>query len=562
MLAGVAHAQTPTTLPASSYPSPIISETAPFTGAVARTNRDKMGDLMDVADFKAKCDGSTDDSVAFQTAANAATSRGQGLQFHGHCVVNSQINVAVSSPSGFTLYGNGSELISHGNNLFNVTKVGSSGYASRFIGFRVTNVGAQTGSPITIDGTQNGVGSSQNDRVEDIDFYNTGTPITAIATSNLVVDRINSQIFGSTSIVGLALSGPTINGTTYYSTNTTVTNWYNVGGQSLLTMSGGVQGVTLNTSRSLDNSGWSVQEVGTGTNFEGVTVLGSYLEGALGGIKIPDAHGITIHGDSFDTSPEYPHLATWASMEIGDPSGTGDPVVGNVITDNTIQPYDMAGMSAPLRYYGGQGNISGNVVLGVASHAVDCMLIDTINLTGSQDNYLSVNGNTCWDAGKFDVQGSLASLTQASGNSATTYNGTMYVPTYYNNAGYLATPLAYIDKLTSNGSGTVEVSSAIKFDFAVSATSQIATPTLFADSISSNGSGTINFNQPASFNFGTTVAFKNVTKSQLPATCTVGAQLFVTDGRNSGEAAGAGSGTEAYCTNKQVWYANGSPVQN
>jgi len=525
-MVGVAHAQTPTTLPASSYPSPVISETSPATGAAARTNRDKMGDLLDVRDFNAKCDGTTDDSGAFQAATTAAIARGEGVQFYGHCVVNSQVNAVVNSPAGFSVYGHGGELITHANNLFYVTKSQVAGGPSRFSGFRITNVGAQTGAAITIDGSQNGVGSSQNDRVEDIDFYNTGTAINAIATSNLIVDHINSQIFGSTSAVGIALTGPTVNGTTYYSTNSTVSNWYNVGGQSLMTVSGGVQGVTLSQSRSLDNAGWSVQEVGTGVNFEGVNVVNSYLEGASGGIQIPDAHGIVVHGDSFDTSPQYPYKPSWGAIELGSPAGGGDPVVGNVVSDNSMSPHDQAGMSASLRYYGGQGIITGNVVLGVTGNAVDCMLIDTINLTGSQDNYITLSDNTCWDAGKIDVQGSLASTVQASNDISTVYNGTQYVPSYFDNHDH------------------------------------IAAATVYANAITSNGSGTIQFDQPVNFNFGTQVAFINMKMSALPSSCTVGTQVFVTDGRNTGEAAGAGSGVEAYCTNNQKWFANGSPVQN
>jgi hypothetical protein len=42
--------------------------------------------------------------------------------------------------------------------------------------------------------------------------------------------------------------------------------------------------------------------------------------------------------------------------------------------------------------------------------------------------------------------------------------------------------------------------------------------------------------------------------------CVPGREVFVTDGRDPGEAAGAGKGTRAYCKTTGVWYANGAPL--
>jgi hypothetical protein len=53
-----------------------------------------------------------------------------------------------------------------------------------------------------------------------------------------------------------------------------------------------------------------------------------------------------------------------------------------------------------------------------------------------------------------------------------------------------------------------------------------------------------------------------VTTANLPSGCTAGQSVFVSDARNSGEAAGAGTGALAYCTTAGKWYANGSQVEN
>ena len=50
------------------------------------------------------------------------------------------------------------------------------------------------------------------------------------------------------------------------------------------------------------------------------------------------------------------------------------------------------------------------------------------------------------------------------------------------------------------------------------------------------------------------------TFAQLPATCPARSVRFVTDARNTGEAAGLGTGALAYCNSANAWFANGAPV--
>lgn len=61
-----------------------------------------------------------------------------------------------------------------------------------------------------------------------------------------------------------------------------------------------------------------------------------------------------------------------------------------------------------------------------------------------------------------------------------------------------------------------------------------------------------------------TLQLKNVAYASLPTGCAAGQELYVTNGRNPGEAAGAGTGTVAFCNKNAAWLATstGSAVTN
>lgn len=53
-----------------------------------------------------------------------------------------------------------------------------------------------------------------------------------------------------------------------------------------------------------------------------------------------------------------------------------------------------------------------------------------------------------------------------------------------------------------------------------------------------------------------------MTVASLPTPCGTGQVFFASDARNTGEAAGAGTGSLTYCTAGHKWYANGAPISN
>ncbi len=54
---------------------------------------------------------------------------------------------------------------------------------------------------------------------------------------------------------------------------------------------------------------------------------------------------------------------------------------------------------------------------------------------------------------------------------------------------------------------------------------------------------------------GGTLRLENVALASLPTGCSPGQEVYVTDGRNPGEASGAGTGTVAFCNKNAAWFA-------
>ena len=95
-------------------------------GAIIRTTQDKLREIVSVSDFGAKCDGSTDDSAAFQQA-EISTPYGLINIPSGACYINSNINISKDNIK-FRGSGQGSTYIQMGpsvTKLFDITTAGS-----------------------------------------------------------------------------------------------------------------------------------------------------------------------------------------------------------------------------------------------------------------------------------------------------------------------------------------------------------------------------------------------------------------------------------------------------
>lgn len=131
------------------------------TGAVSETAQTKLAQIVNTADFGAVCNGSTDDTSAFQHAHDSLSSRGGGTVViqSGVCVINSNINVTLDN---IKWWGQGQaattiQLGSSVTKLFNVTNGTSTNLVlPQFEDFSITGTAAAAGSCFYFDSVRNG----------------------------------------------------------------------------------------------------------------------------------------------------------------------------------------------------------------------------------------------------------------------------------------------------------------------------------------------------------------------------------------------------------------------
>ncbi|GBR48232.1 hypothetical protein [Gluconobacter roseus] len=376
-------------------------------GAISRTLSDFFSDVLDVRDFGAFCDGIHNDTVAVQFALNAATSPlrlGSTLRFHGRCIVNSAVSATISSSAGLRIEGEGAEIISHGNDVFKFSKAVASGNALFIRDLRFTNAkSTPSGTMITIDGSQNGVGSSQNDHLESLDFYNPGIGILLVGAANYYIANINDMVTTPGASYGLILNGPKIGTSQYFTTNGTIDGWFQAAGR-FLTISGGIQGLNITNVRQLVGNDWAIYEQ-SGVAVEVINITNSYFEANNGGISLPDAFSINITGNTFDTSATI-RSPTWQAIVTGKNN--------EVISNNQI--FDARETTSPLISVQGMGNtITGNTLFGLSKTSA-CIALNTDGGLDANGAYSVISNNACWQAAGINITGAHTSNVTGSGN--------------------------------------------------------------------------------------------------------------------------------------------------
>lgn len=383
-------------------------------GNNTRTLSSHFTDVINVKDYGAKCDGTTDDSTAFQSAITAATTdfNGASVQFSGQCVIDTALTANVSSEAGIDISGNGGEILVNGNNFISITKTNSSANPVNIHDFKIRNTTTSpNGTMIQIDGSSGTVGSTQNDRIYNIDFYNVWRAVHLIGASNFVISNINAQIFSSNVTFGVVLDGPTISGKTYYSTNGTIDNWYQVGGR-FLTINGGLQGLSVTNVHHLDGIDYSVLET-TGTNTEGMNFINDYFEANVAGISITDAHSIYVGYSSFDNIGNSPSTS-WQAIVLG--KNAPSAVMANVIDRNNISGLSST-TKTPIEVHGSLNSITGNIVMGIDLSTTYCISLDTDNGAETSTAYSTVSENKCWHTNGYSITGAGAANVLGTNNT-------------------------------------------------------------------------------------------------------------------------------------------------
>ncbi|MBS0993843.1 hypothetical protein JK207_02545 [Gluconobacter cerinus] len=545
---------------------------------LARTTAEHFSDIVNSHDFGIKCNASlntathavsgTDDTAAIQMAVNVAARLGSPINFHGgQCLISAPI-VIPPSATAFTLIGNSTVFIDTADSdVFTLAGENLSDTDFGRIRFDMRNMmiikaaNNFSGTAISING---GKFRGIIDNVSISGFH------IGIALLNTSQQRINNvHIDADSSISNGANSyGIYIEGTwkpgwtaaqTKFSANNTVSGATVVYGTGAY-IGNAVQGVRLDNFATLESRGWGVQAIGakdgSPQNYsEALEVRNSYLEGYLGGISADNLGLFHIINTNFDT-PSVGVASNWAAIHaLGQFGGT---VIGN-----TIDGYRKGQTTSPI-VLGGAVVATGNNITGLSpSSSIPCF--DLFPKTGGGDNML-ISDNRCWASGgyKNETDGHIFgsnNLWSGLGNNQTISVG-------FGNQG--------LEEITVSK----EISSSeqnIHMHHAIDSSGNDRTT---SGAINMFGTSYISFgaNDPAGPE--QVVYLANDTKGDLAVrsggfslaqftfstmlhpdgSCVPASSVFVTDGRNTGEAAGAGTGVIAYCTMQKRWFANGAPL--
>lgn len=380
----------------------LIDYTDPISGAVSRTVSARLADVADLEDWGAKCDGSTDDTTAIQTAVNDTTSAGAALRLpSGVCIAT-----ALTLPSGVHISGLGKA-----DSIIR-QKSGSAVSGTPF----VKNSNQSSGNTgiyldgFTIDGNTANVAAGNVDaisfvkvttvRVREMGFINIARA--AIYGYGWNDIKILSNVFtgyGNSA----ATSYPNLGAIMMdYADATTTSTGIEIGGNTIDGSGGGVGGVKLNGTSTYTFSDIDVHDnivtVGDSTGSLGIEL---YSNSGLGFYDC-SVRGNVVRGVSASSpvsSPTY-------GISLAGSGGSNCAVTGNSIKWTGYTSIELAGMQ--------NTSVTGNVVRSAGLLSIDAA-------SGHAVLNVTVSGNTFYDP-RFEPAGLAPALQVYSDTGGTVKN--------------------------------------------------------------------------------------------------------------------------------------------
>ncbi|GBR03061.1 hypothetical protein [Gluconobacter cerinus] len=545
---------------------------------LARTNAEHFSDIVNSHDFGIKCDASlnttthavsgTDDTAAIQMAVNVAARLGSPINFHGgQCLISAPI-VVPPSAAAFTLIGNSTVFIDTADSdVF--TLVGENPSDTDFgrVRFDMRNMTIMKAANNFLGTAININGGKFRGIIDNVSISGFHIGIALLNTSQQRINNVHidadSSIDSGAKSYGIYIEGTWQSGWTAaqskFSANNTITGTTVIYGTGAY-IGNAVQGARLDNFSTLEARGWGVQAIGSGNgnpqNYsEALEVRNSYLEGYLGGISADNLGLFHIINTNFDT-PSIGAVSNWSAIHaLGQFGGT---VIGN-----TIDSYGRGQTTSPV-VLGGDVVATGNNITGLSpSSSIPCF--DLSPKTGVTDNML-ISDNKCWASGgyKNETGGPIFgsdNLWSGLGN-----NQTLSVGFGNQNLDEIT-----VSKEISSSEQNIHMRHTV--DSSGNDTTTPGVINMFGTSYISFGA-----NDPAGANQvvylvndtegnlavssgGLSLAkYTSSTMLRPDGSCVPASSVFVTDGRNIGEAAGAGTGVIAYCTMQKHWFANGAPL--
>ena len=235
----------------------------------------------------------------------------------------------------------------------------------------------------------------------------------------------------------------------------------------------------------------------------------------------------------------------------------GAPPAGGTQATASVAAYTLRAVQGAIALSGGD-NLSGGTVFNVGTSS-QCSDVPQVTWDGTE--FVVSHAGLCqtMPSATYDTQGR-AHLTLAAADGSTTRQPVIE-------------PLWGVSSITVTASGadynglvppevfgsTVNTSGAL--------VGHIYTPLHLSAQMTGYAPQPIDIKAPARFaawaTFGGGVSLQSITLAQSSPNCgSVGSVVFISDARNTGEAAGSGTGAMAYCTMAGKWFVNGAAAQN
>ncbi len=508
--------------------------------------------FVNVQALGAKCDGSTDDSTAFQSALTLAA-RGNFdvvVPAGSACVINSPLSVSVGGSTTLTIRSSDEGSL-HGSRL-----IFPSGFAKTGITFTLTGAAASGatygGFAVNLSGLSFfRAGTDTGGTAVAIQVSSGGSATPTLKTNNLT---FTSSTGGSWS-VGLALSQANVTSLDdTFCTNGFKGTCVSYDTSNQISVEHHIKDLYINGASGTGSTGLSIGHTGMTESLQGFTIRGLSCTGSDYCINAQSAGSgaideIAVSGSQFNsvisgiraigantlmvTNSYFIQGSKAVDFENGDRL---------VLTGNTfyLGPDSVSGVTNESLYtktLGGDPStgsiVSGNLFTNL--YGVPIYL-------DSGSNYVTVTGNTCLGNDCVNDQSGNTANSVVDNFGGGNRFGSQTTPQYY--AGVKIGPESggYPLTCTADGNGNGDCTTN-----------------------GPNGAGILELGPNLKLDGSTTVSnplnlYQHVL-SGVPS-CSAGQIMFITDARNTGEATGAGTGAQAYCNGKSKWLVNGSAATN
>lgn len=357
----------------------------------ARSMAARAADVINVKDYGAVCDGTTNDAVAIQAAFTAAANAATGITLvfpTGKCLINSQISQSIGANHGIRVQGAGGQngIYSANGSGVDITLTATTATFDIANMAFIRTAGGISGTGLAVTATVSGVLSYSH--FDNLTFNgspsrNTASWQVGLHLTSLGAPVIHGVISGqpdgtnSTTNIGIQLSGTD---TSHFLIDTKISDTALQGGHASISVDGAVQGVFITNSEGIGSDyGIYAEDTTNFLNFqEALLVTNNHFNNLIAGIYIHRMPENQIIGNLF---LHFNPLAgrEWDAIKI---EQAGQEVVsGNTIFGTGVNP------EKAIKIFGNEqlNVVTGNNVMFISGLCVDA--------AGSFNTL--VTGNSC-----------------------------------------------------------------------------------------------------------------------------------------------------------------------